>query len=97
MDAWVPEDSFGMRLRILRYHLGLSVEELSERCAVRPATWGKWERGESEPRSLARVIGRIVAATGVNRDWLLWGGPLAGSSTRWLTTPAPAVNPQEAA
>jgi transcriptional regulator with XRE-family HTH domain len=83
MDAWVPEDTFGMRLRILRFDLDVSVDDICEQTGIRPPTWGKWERGESEPRGLPRVVARIVEATGVDREWLLWGGPLAPASTKW--------------
>jgi transcriptional regulator with XRE-family HTH domain len=83
MEPWVPEDTFGMRLRILRHELGLTVEDICEQCGVRPPTWGKWERGESEPRGVIRVINTLVEVTGVDREWLLWGGPLAPAPTKW--------------
>ena len=82
VESWVPENTFGLRLRMVRIVLGLSVEEISERCGVAPATWSKWERG-SQPRGLVRTVEAIVEQTGVNRDWLMFGGDLAVSSTRW--------------
>jgi len=86
---WVPGDTFAMRLRILRHHLGLSVEEIAGRCRVSPATWSTWERG-SRPRDLAEVVARVAAVTGVSRDWLMWGGPLETLSTKWYSRPLAA-------
>ena len=80
-EAWRPEDTFGRRLREMRYHLGLSVEEMAERCGVRTPTWSSWERGTA-PRGMNRVVEGIAAVTGVDRDWLMWGGSLP-PSTRW--------------
>lgn len=73
IESWVPENTFALRLRIMRAVLGLSVEEIAERCAVAPATWSKWERG-SQPRGLVRTVEAIVKETGIDRDWLMFGG-----------------------
>lgn len=80
-EAWRPEDTFGTRLRLVRYQLGLSVEELSARCGVRTPTWSSWERGTA-PRGMNRIVERIAVETGVDRDWLMWGGSLP-PSTKW--------------
>jgi transcriptional regulator with XRE-family HTH domain len=52
MDAWVPADTFAVRLRMLRSHMGVTLEELAGRCRVSPTTWSTWERG-SRPRRQA--------------------------------------------
>lgn len=65
----------------MRYHLGLSVEEISARCGVRTATWSSWERGTA-PRGMNRIVKTIAEETAVDRDWLMWGGSLP-PSTRW--------------
>jgi transcriptional regulator with XRE-family HTH domain len=88
MDAWVPADTFAVRLRMLRSHMGVTLEELAGRCRVSPTTWSTWERG-SRPRDLADIVARIAAETGVDRDWLMWGGPLA-PSTKWYSPPVAA-------
>ena len=75
-----------MRLRMVRYQLGLSVEELAVRCHCSPATWSSWERG-SRPRDRDVVVASVAAETGVDRDWLMWGGPLTQASTRWYSSP----------
>jgi transcriptional regulator with XRE-family HTH domain len=65
----------------MRYHLGLSVDEVSELCGLRHATWSKWEHGTA-PRGMNRIVERIAAVTNVDRDWLMWGGSLP-PSTKW--------------
>ena len=79
-EAWKPEDTFGARLRMLRHHLGVSVDEIADRCGFRHATWSKWEHGTA-PRGMNRVVERIAAVTGVDREWLMWGGSLTRSTT----------------
>ena len=79
-EDWVPEESFATRLRLLRFELGrlrgltrpVSVEEIAEWCDLHPATWSTWENGSS-PRQMHAVVAQIAAATGVDRDWLMWG------------------------
>lgn len=73
---WVPTDTFGGRLILLRHQLGLTIEEAAERTGQKPATWSTWERG-SMPRSMAAIVAAISLATGVSREWLMWGGPLS--------------------
>lgn len=82
-EAWVPTDSFAARLRLVRFELGASVEEICSATKVRPPTWSKWERG-AEPRRMGAVVMQISEATGVDREWLMWGGPL-GPSTKWYS------------
>ena len=83
VENWRPEDEFGLRLRMMRACLGLSVEEIAARCEVKMATWSSWERGTA-PRGMNRIVERIAAATGVDREWLMWGGSLWPPSTKWL-------------
>lgn len=66
------EDYFGGRLLMLRMSLGLSPEQISPRCGLDKSSWRNWEGG-MVPRNLPEVVQKIVAATGVNRDWMLWG------------------------
>ena len=81
--GWRPEDSFGRRLREMRNELGLSIEELSARCGIRTPTWSSWERGTA-PRGMNRIVESIAVETGVDRDWLMWGGSLP-PSTKCMT------------
>lgn len=60
---------------MLRKELGLTTEQAADRCGLNRATWQTWEHGAS-PRNMAAVVAAITLATGVDRDWLMWGGPL---------------------
>ncbi len=79
-DPWRPEDTFAARLMLVRKHLELSQEAIAERCGLDGASWGYWERGGS-PQKKDSTVFKIANALGVDRDWLMWGGPLA--STKW--------------
>lgn len=80
--AWRPADSFGLRLLLLRRSLGLKQEEAAKLCGLDNGSWSNWENGKL-PRNMAEVVHKIVRATNVDRDWLIWGGDLAPSSTKW--------------
>lgn len=76
-STWVPApptaETFAARLRLLRLAMGdASIEEMAKRCGTSPATWRTWERG-ARPHGLDLVVRRICDATGVHRDWLMWG------------------------
>lgn len=70
--SWVPADSFGSRLIQLRRAMGLGQKEMALRCGYNDRTWNTWERG-AVPRKLNEVVDAIHRATGVRRDWLMWG------------------------
>jgi len=75
--TWVPRDTFAARLALLRRELGITAEEAAARCGLNRATWQTWEHGAS-PRNMSAVVAKIALATGVSRDWLMWGGALRG-------------------
>jgi transcriptional regulator with XRE-family HTH domain len=68
----LPQGSFGERLRLLRYSMDLSVDAIASRCGVPAPTWHTWERG-SRPRKMDEQVDAIAKATGVDRNWLMWG------------------------
>ena len=73
----IPIDSFAVRLILARYHAGdLTVRDAAERCGLNYGSWSNWERG-SKPRDLLDIIEAISESLGIDRDWLLFGGPLA--------------------
>lgn len=74
--GWVPVDDFGTRLLLARRQAGLSVVQAAKVCGVHYATWSTWERG-SMPTNLIDVVRKVATGLGVDRDWLMWGGPLA--------------------
>lgn len=84
-QAWIPADTFGTRLLIARKQKGLTVERVAKLCGVAHPTWTTWENG-AHPRDLVGAVSRIASALEVDRDWLMWGGPL---------TPGGSVNGRE--
>ena len=93
---WVPGDTFAARLILLRRELGLTTDELADLCGIKRATWSTWERGAA-PRKMGAVVAQIALATGVSRDWLMWGGPLADPNgpSRLLRHPLVSDNATE--
>jgi transcriptional regulator with XRE-family HTH domain len=80
-EAWVPEDTFGARLALIRQRLGLNITQAGELCGINEATWRTWERGVT-PRGLDRIVRKIATATRVDPNWLMWGGAL--SESLWI-------------
>lgn len=82
-EAWIPQDSFGSRLLLLRREKHMTVEQIAKLCGIAQPTWTTWENG-ARPRDFLTAVTKIVDATGVDRDWLLWGAsdPGRGGSTR---------------
>lgn len=73
-EAWRP-DSLPNRLRLFRGQLGVSQREAAMRIGITPRIWQNMEDGRAV-RSLHKHIAAIADAYGVDRDWLMWGGPL---------------------
>lgn len=85
-ERWVPEDSFAMRLVLLRRHLRLTQQEAAQLCDLDDGSWSNWENG-TRPRGMDSVVRKIATATGVDPNWLMWGGPL--SESLWI---APVIH-----
>lgn len=69
---WVPEDTFGNRLALLRNQLQLNLEEAASACGIPRATWASWENGR-KPHNLTEKVELIHRGLRVNRMWLLLG------------------------
>lgn len=83
---WIPEDSFRVRLGVVRVALGgLNIKEAATLCGINPETWRRWEDGNS-PRDLEGVCAQIHRATGIDYRWLIGGGPLRTGSFSSLLT-----------
>jgi hypothetical protein len=76
VTSWRPRDTFAARLRLIRGELGIDISQAATRCGLPIATWSYWERKGANPRDLLDVVLRIEHALHVDRDWLMWGGPL---------------------
>lgn len=72
IKPWVPEDSFGSRLVLVRRELDLTTEEAAKRCGLKAPTWNTWENG-ARPRGMNDVVEAIHKGLGVSRAWLMWG------------------------
>lgn len=83
---WIPEDTFGVRLAIVRTRLGWNLDEAARACGTSGKQWKRWETGDQLPRDLHAVARRVSDATGCNFEWLMLGGQLVRS--RWDSGPA---------
>ena len=74
--AWIPGDTLAARVVLVRRELGISQREAATQSGLTYGEWQSMEDGRS-PRDLPAKIARIALAFDVDRDWLMWGGPLA--------------------
>jgi transcriptional regulator with XRE-family HTH domain len=82
----IPADTFAARLMLARAHAGhLSIREAADRCGLGRGAWTNWERG-ALPVGEGQIVKIISESLGVDRDWLLFGGPLAQPERRGLRT-----------
>jgi hypothetical protein len=80
-ERTIPPDEFRYRVLLARTHAGLTTREAADLCGTTSASWSNWERG-MKPRDLLDVVERISEGLGVDRDWLMWGGPLSTPGRR---------------
>lgn len=74
-DGWVPEDTFGARLALIRQRNGWNTIEAARVCGLNDQSWRNWEAG-TMPRNEQRTAAKIAKASGASYTWLLTGGPL---------------------
>jgi transcriptional regulator with XRE-family HTH domain len=74
--GWRPTDTIGARLILMRRELGLTQREAASLSGIPFGQWQGLEDDERHPRALDVKVQRIVRAFNVDRDWLIWGGPL---------------------
>lgn len=70
--AWVPTDTFGARLALVRQHMRWNVRQAAEECGLSHANWRKWEHGVN-PQKIHDAARRISDRTGCSYTWLLAG------------------------
>lgn len=75
VEEWIPTDSFGARLALIRQAKGWNVKEAAEACGLNDQSWRNWEAGGGVQK-MDRVALKIAEATGCNYVWLLAGGPI---------------------
>ena len=77
----VPTETFGLRLKIARWHAGdITIAKAAELCDLKPATWSTWERGVANPPHMRAVCLAVAEGLGVDVEWLMRGGPLGDAS-----------------
>ncbi len=83
--GWVPEETFGARLALIRQRYGWNVKQAAIACHLPVQSWRGWERDHMQPRRYLEVCQLIAKATGADYDWLLDGRRFPGP--RNLPTP----------
>lgn len=70
---WVPEWTFGDRIRKVRTELGLDQRELAEKLELKHSTLSSYESGRANPRAtkLPAMAARLELISGVPRAWFL--------------------------
>jgi transcriptional regulator with XRE-family HTH domain len=95
-QGWVPEDSFGGRLALIRQHYGWNVKEAAVNCRIAVESWRNWERDHVLPSRYLDVVRTIADATGADYDWLLDGrrfpSPRSAHTTRYAERVTPHAN-----
>ena len=80
VEAWRPQDSLANRIILLRHNLDLSQEEFCAQTGITKGVLQGMESGRA-PRKEAATLARIALATGVDREWLAFGGALGTEKT----------------
>jgi len=80
----IAADTLAARLLLLRHEMGWSQRKAATLTGVPYRVWQGMESG-LETRGLDRHVVAIAAASGYDRDWLMWGGPLSDPTSP--TTP----------
>lgn len=90
--GWRPDDSLANRLILLRAERKLSQRMAAQTCDI---TFGEWQGMEAGrgTRQVDVKVKKIALALGVDRDWLMWGGPLANDGGTGGDGNAPAPIP----
>ncbi|MDX6273063.1 MAG: hypothetical protein QOJ92_273 [Frankiales bacterium] len=70
--AWVPENTFAMRLAMVRARQKWNCAKAGEACGIDGESWRLYERGR-RPFGYEDVCRKIADATGCDFVWLLTG------------------------
>lgn len=80
-NPWKPADTLAARVLLVRTSLEMNRKQFADLTGLTENQLQSIESGRS-PHQLAAKITRMVLATGVDRDWLMWGGPLEQENPR---------------
>ena len=78
---WIPRDDLATRVVVLRTQMGMSRRQFAQLTGLSENQLQGIEDGRS-PHRLPEKVQAIHKATGVSREWLMWGGPLSGEGPR---------------
>lgn len=90
--TWRPKDTLAHRVMLMRTELGLSQREAAMQSGVSFGTIQGVESGRT-PRNEVATLAKLAKAFHVDRDWLIWGGPL---DTEDVVDPGPGVSGEAA-
>lgn len=68
---WIPEWTFGDRLRKVRRERGLSQTDAAAALGVKTPQIASWETGANTPRDIVTIAKRCQLAWGVPAEWML--------------------------
>ncbi|WP_231385874.1 helix-turn-helix domain-containing protein [Rhodococcus aetherivorans] len=80
---WTPADTLAHRFILVRTQLGMDRKSFAELTGLTENQLQSIEAGRS-PRELDKKVQMVHDATGVSREWLMWGGPLEQKTPRHL-------------
>ena len=78
-NDWKPADTLANRLRLVRATMGITQRDLADMTGVSIGKIQGIEDGRS-PRNESVTLKQISMALGLDRDWLVDGGPLNDES-----------------
>ena len=70
---WLPDDTFGARLALIRQRKGWNIAEAARACDIDPQSWSNWESDERRPRDFQGATRKIAEASGCHPIWLMAG------------------------
>ncbi len=91
-EEWIPTDTFGARLALVRNKLGMNQAEAAFLCGIPKQSWRRWELGQ-RPHDERAVARKIADGTGVDYRWLREGGPMSIGCYTHLASNAPTPLP----
>lgn len=84
---WVPKNTFGARLALIRQRYGWNVKEAADACGLDAGSWHNWESGKS-PRRFEEVTEQIAMESDSDLAWLRGLRGLDGLSPILMQVPA---------
>lgn len=71
--AWIPPNTFGSRLALIRNYQQWNLKEAALACAVPEASWREWELSGRRPQGYEAICEKIATRAGCDLIWLMLG------------------------